>query len=145
MSRALLTIAVLCFSVLSHSYEEKLYKQHGDYKIFYSAFNSSFIAPEIAAANNIVRGKDKGLVNIAVMKELTVGTPAVITGRVFNILQQSQKLKFVAIKEQQALYYIAPFEFEDEDYLTFKITVRPNDGSKSYDYDFKFQKKMYHD
>ena len=145
MSRALVTISVLCFSVLSHSYEEKLYKQHGDYKIFYSAFNSSFIAPEIAAANNIVRGKDKGLVNIAVMKELAVGTPAVITGRVFNILQQSQKLKFVAIKEQQALYYIAPFEFEDEDYLTFKITVRPNDGSKSYDYDFKFQKKMYHD
>jgi hypothetical protein len=79
------------------------------------------------------------------MEELTIGTPAKVTGRVFNILQQSQSLEFVAVKEQQALYYLAPFTFENEDYLTFKITVKPNDGKPSYSYDFKFQKKMYHD
>jgi hypothetical protein len=48
--------------------------------VFYSAFNSSFIAPDIAVANNIVRGKDKGLVNIAVAKQLGIGLPTVVTG-----------------------------------------------------------------
>ena len=145
MKRSLLAILLLVQPILSQGYEEKLYKQHGNYKIFYSAFNSSFIDSNIAVANNIVRGKGKGLVNIAVMEELTIGTPAKVTGRVFNILQQSQSLEFVAVKEQQALYYLAPFTFENEDYLTFKITVKPNDDKPSYSYDFKFQKKMYHD
>ena len=145
MRRTLLIAVLLALPILSHSIEEKIYKQHGNYKIFYTAFTSSFIEPDIAVANNIVRGKGKGLVNISVMEDLAIGVPSIVTGRVFNMLQQSQALEFVAIKEQRSLYYLAPFEFEDTEYLTFKITVKPNDGSRSYDYDFKFQKKMYHD
>ena len=145
MRRTLLTAVLLVLPILSQGFEEKLYKQHGNYKIFYTAFNSSFIEPNIAVANNIVRGKGKGLVNISVMEELAIGVPSIVTGRVFNLLQQGQSLEFVAVKEQQSLYYLAPFEFEDADYLTFKITVKPNDGSRSYDSDFKFQKKRYHD
>ena len=64
MKRSLLAILLLVQPILSQGYEEKLYKQHGNYKIFYSAFNSSFIDYDIAVANNIVRGKGKGLVNI---------------------------------------------------------------------------------
>ena len=145
MRRILLIAVLLALPILSQGFEEKLYKQHGNYKIFYTAFNSSFIEPNIAVINNIVRGKGKGLVNISVMEDLAIGVPSIITGRVFNMLQQGQSLEFVAVKEQQSLYYLAPFEFEDADYLTFKITVKPNDGCRGYDYDFKFQKKMYHD
>ncbi|HIG67760.1 MAG TPA: DUF4426 domain-containing protein [Porticoccaceae bacterium] len=145
MKRIILVALLLAMPLMGQAFEEKLYKQHGDYKIFFSAFNSSFIDPNIAVKNNIVRGKGKGIVNIAVMKSIAVGTPSTITGQVFNILQQSQTLEFVAIKEEHALYYLAPFEFENEDYLTFKITVKPNNGEPSYAYDFKFQKKMYHD
>ncbi|MDG0968467.1 MAG: DUF4426 domain-containing protein [Porticoccaceae bacterium] len=145
MLRLVWVFLLMCLSIQAHTVEEKLYKQHGNYKIFYSAFNTSFITPDIASANNIVRGKNKGLVNISVMEDLAIGVPSTITGRVFNILQQSQTLHFEAIKEQQSIYYLAPFEFDDQDYLTFKITVKPNDGARSYDYDFKFQKKMYHD
>jgi hypothetical protein len=54
-------------------------------------------------------------------------------------------LEFFSIKEGKSIYYLAPFEFENEDYLTFKITVQANSGQASYPYDFKFQKKMYHD
>tara|TARA_B110000495_G_scaffold158261_1_gene142088 strand:+ start:2606 stop:3043 length:438 start_codon:yes stop_codon:yes gene_type:complete len=145
MKRLILVALLLAMPTVGLAFEEKLYKQHGDYKIFFSAFNSSFIDPNIAVINKIIRGQGKGIVNIAVMETLAVGTPATITGQVFNILQQSQTLEFVAINEEQALYYLAPFEFENEDYLTFKITVKPNNGEPSYAYDFKFQKKMYHD
>ena len=117
-------------------------KQHGELQIFYSAFDSSFLTPEIAVANNFVRGKDRGLVNIAVAKTLGTGIPANVTGQVQNIFQQTQQLEFVAIKEQSTVYYLAPFEFENEDLLTFKINVTA--GDSKIPYDFKFQKKMYH-
>jgi hypothetical protein len=98
-------------------------------------------------ANDIVRGKDKGLVNIAVAKVPGVALPAVVSGTVSNIIQQSQTLEFVAVREQNTVYYLAPFEFDNEDFLTFKIRVVPqSDGPETvYPYDFKFQKKMYVD
>ena len=122
---------------------DKIYKTVGDKKIFFSAFNSTFIDPDVAVANQIVRGKDKGLVNIAVIRGSGTGKPAVITGKVFNIFQMSQILEFVEVREQDAVYYLAPFEFENEDLLTFKISVRADPVKPAYD--FKFQKKMYHD
>ena len=86
MRRILLVAVLLALPILSQGFEEKLYKQHGNYKIFYTAFNSSFIEPNIAVINNIVRGKGKGLVNISVMEDLAIGVPSIITGRVFNCL-----------------------------------------------------------
>ena len=64
---------------ISSAHDDKNYK-HGDNKIFYSAFNSTFIDPDIAVANKIVRGKDKGLVNIAVVRGIGKGQPALISG-----------------------------------------------------------------
>jgi hypothetical protein len=92
-----------------------------------------------------VRGEGKGLVNIAMVKELGVGVEGTVTGTVSNILQQSQTLDFIAVREQNTVYYLAPFKFDNEDFLTFKINVKPRVDSLNYGYDFKFQKKMYHD
>jgi hypothetical protein len=51
------------------------------------------------------------------------------------------------VREQNTVYYLAPFEFDNEDFLTFKIQVLPpsGDGPRVYPYDLKFQKKMYVD
>ena len=139
----LILLSMLLVSVgNAQAVQQSHYKQHGDIKIFYSAFDSSFIAPEVAVAYNFVRGKDKGLVNIAVVKKLGQGEPAEISGKVLNIFQQSQQLEFIAIKEKNTVYYLAPFEFENEDLLTFKIIV--DSPVSQGPYSFKFQKKMYH-
>jgi hypothetical protein len=117
----------------------------GEYKIFFSAFNSSFIPPDIASSYKIVRGKDRGLVNVSVMKDIAVGVPVQIKGEVSNILQQSQKLKFFPVQEGKSLYYLAPFEFDNEDYLTFSINIEHENKIEIPNYTFKFQKKMYTD
>ncbi len=139
---ALLSIVSLALPAAAVA-NDKIYKQVGDNKIFFSAFNSTFIDPDVAVANKIVRGKDKGLVNIAVVMGSGTGKAAVITGNVYNIFQMSQTLEFVEVREQDAVYYLAPFEFENEDFLTFKISVRADPQKTAYG--FKFQKKMYHD
>ena len=138
-------LIILCSLVLSLNAQadQHNYKNHGDHKIFFSAFNSTFIDPDIAVANQIIRGKDKGLVNIAVVKKAGSGQPALITGNVYNIFQMSQKLEFFEVREQDTVYYLAPFEFENEDFLTFKISVQSDPSEPAYQ--LKFQKKMYHD
>lgn len=120
------------------------YKQVGDNKIYYSAFNSSFIQPDIASIYNIVRGKDKGMVNIAVVADGgSGGKTAQVSGYVSNIFAQQQFLTFFEVREGDAVYYLAPFEFEDEDHLTFKIEVRPTPTSSSES--LSFQRTFYHD
>ena len=103
MKSIIFTICLLA-SGFSQAIEEKLYKQHGDYKVFYTAFNTSFLAPDIAVANNIVRGKDKGLVNVALVRQLGVGVEGKVTGTVSNILQQTPPLDLVAVREQNTDY-----------------------------------------
>ena len=142
MKHLLLLSLLFASAVFSEPVKQSYVKKHGELQIFYSAFDSSFLTPEIAVANNFVRGKDRGLVNIAVVETLGKGIPAKVTGQVKNIFQQIQDLEFVTIKEQSTVYYLAPFEFENEDLLTFKINVTA--GESPFPYDFKFQKKMYH-
>ena len=124
---------------------DSIFKQVGEYKIFFSAFNSSFIPADIASSYKIVRGKDRGLVNVSIMKDIAVGVPVQIKGEVSNILQQSQKLKFFPVQEGKSLYYLAPFEFDNEDYLTFSINIEHENKTEIPNYTFKFQKKMYTD
>ena len=146
MRYLILFLLLLTSVATARSVDDNFYKQHGDHKIFFSAFGSSFLTPEVAVANNIVRGKGKGLVNIAVVKNLGQGISAKVIGEVANIFQQTQILEFTQVKEQDTLYYLAPFKFQNEDYLTFKITVlpMPEQGQSAGTYSFKFQKKMYH-
>lgn len=141
---ALLTgLILVAGSALAANQES--FKWHGDQRIFYSAFGSTFLSPEVAVANQIVRGKDRGIVNIAVVEQLGTGTSAEVSGVVQNIFQQTQTLKFTEIREQDTLYYLAPFKFDNEDLLTFKIRVLPSVENGAGAYQFKFQKKMYHD
>ena len=134
-------LALLAFSV--HA-DNKPYKEFGDYKVFYSSFNSSFILPEIASVYNITRGKDKGLVNIAViLDDQAGGTTALVKGTVSNMLAQQQVLKFFEVREGNVVYYLAPFEFDNEDSMTFKIQVQPNPNKPSRS--LSFQNKFYYD
>lgn len=99
----------------------------GDYLIHFSTFNSSFLTPKVASAYGFVRGSDKALVNIAATKIQAdndrYGLPIEVSGSFRNLMQQQTVLEFVEIKEQNATYYIAPFEFDNEEVLHFDIEV----------------------
>lgn len=139
-------ITLLATLVISASaIADQSYKALGDNKVYYSAFNSSFIDPKIASEYNIVRGADRGLVNIAVVpndKEAG-GITALIKGTVTNIIQQSQTLDFLEVREGDVVYYLASFKFDHEDSLTFKIDVKadPNKPSET----LTFRKTFYED
>ncbi|MGV6807995.1 MAG: DUF4426 domain-containing protein [bacterium] len=143
MKKLILLISMFFFAMAATA-ESTPYKAFGDDKVFYSAFNSSFIEPSIADTYRITRGKDKGLVNIALITNDEVGgKTAAVSGSVSNIFQQSQTLSFFEVREGDSVYYLAPFDFENEDFLTFKIEVKANPQAPAYS--LSFQKTMYHD
>ena len=135
--------ALIIFSVSAVA-DDKPFKQFGNHKVFYSAFNSTFIQPDIADVYKITRGKDKGLVNIALVHGDTVGgQSAIVSGSVSNIFAQSQTLNFFEVREGDSVYYLAPFTFENEDFLTFKVNVKADANSPAYA--ISFQKTFYHE
>jgi len=119
----------------------------GDYLIHFSTFNSSFLTPDVASAYGFVRGPDKALVNIAVTKTQAdddhYGLPVDVSGRFRNLMQQQTLLEFVEIQEQNATYYIAPFEFDNEEVLHFDIEVLLPGQTRTTN--VSFIKKLYDD
>jgi len=111
------------------------------------SFNSSFITPAIAQTYNITRGKDRAIINIAVVETSssgdTHGLPAVVKGEVANLMQQQRTLKFTEIREQDAVYYIASTRFSNEEVLNFDISVKPDPNKKPLS--LRFTKTLYVD
>lgn len=117
----------------------------GPYTVHYNAFNSTFIKADTAKAAQLPRNGQTGLLNIAVQQTAALPKPLAATfkGRVVNLLGQAQTLEFVLISEPNAIYYIAPFTFEEEDQLRFYVDVIP-EGEKSA-IAIKFHQTFYRD
>lgn len=128
--------ALLLWAVSAAAQEAKIIKSHedfGDYRVVYSVFNSSFIKPEIAQQYKLVRADDRAYVNISVVEKDSGkhGLSSEVGGTATNLIQQSRPLNFMEIREGEAVYYLAPLRFEDEEVLTFKVDVKlPNGRSE---------------
>ena len=138
-----LSLCALSFNSFAQEARElgKPYEEFGEYKVFFSVFNSSFIPAEIAKNYNLIRGSNRALVNIAVLKNGSIyGGKAKLSGQFKNLMQQSRDLDFVEINEQNASYYLAPLRFDNEEVLHFHITVQPEGTETAHS--FSFHRKM---
>lgn len=121
----------------------------GDYEIHHVVFNSSFLTPEIARIYGFTRGKDKALVNVAVTRIAdganSLGLEAEVKGEARNLFQQQTRLDFQAIEEKDAVYYLAPFDFDDEEIMHFflEVLIPAKNGNRPISKRIKFSKKMY--
>jgi len=135
MSRIALLLMSLCLSLPALAEQKQSY---GDLDVHYSAFNSGFLQPEIAAATGLVRSKTQGVVNVAVLKAGTASS-AQVNGTVKNLLGQSTALSFKEVKEGKAIYYLAQFPFEQRETLRFTLNVTAADGvPHSFDFNQEF-------
>lgn len=114
------------------------------YEIHYSVFNSDFISPEVAKVYNIVRGKDKALVNISVLKKLKDGTlqsvEAKVTGTHSDLIRKTP-LGFNEVQENPAFYYLAQFNIDHKAKVYFSIQVKVPERLTAFTLDF--QKILY--
>ena len=135
MTRIALLLMSLCLSLPALAEQKQSY---GDLDVHYSAFNSGFLQPEVAAATGLVRSKSQGVVNVAVLKAGTASS-AKVSGTVKNLLGQSTALSFKEVKEGKAIYYLAQFPFEQRETLRFTLNVTAAEGvPHSFDFNQEF-------
>lgn len=138
MKKVVLATAVLLFVLCSARGEQ--FKRFGDWRVHYIAFNASVLSAEIAQRYEIVRGRNKGLVNITAIGPSGHGESASVKGRFKNLLDQTTKLDFRKIDDKGTVYYLAAFDFEHAENLRFEITVDlPKHGTET----FRFQHTLY--
>ena len=104
--------------------------------IFYSAFPSRLIPPEVAEAHQLRRAKDLMMVNITV-QSMREPAEADISGEVINILGQTQTLQFIPVREADALYYLSEVVVDERDWLRFKIRIEIDPELEPYELEFE--------
>lgn len=136
MRRLALFLCALCLTMpaIAADYAKPERKEvFGDTTVHYSAFTSSFLQPDVAAAAGLVRSKNQGVLNIAVLKAGKAST-AEVTGDVKDLTGQGKTLKFKQVTEQGAVYYIAQFPIDQQDTFTFTINVQAGGDTNSFSF-----------
>lgn len=119
MRHFILLLLTLCLSLPTLA-ERK--QRLGELEVHYSAFNSSYLQPEIATASGLVRSKNQGVINVTV---LAAGKPstAQVAGEVKNLLGHGQPLHFVEQRQGEFVSYLAQFPVTSREVLLFNLQV----------------------
>ncbi|MCF6255089.1 MAG: DUF4426 domain-containing protein [Gammaproteobacteria bacterium] len=112
----------------------------GDYTVHYNAFNTDTLQPKMAATYNIVRSKNRGMVNISVLKKTDSGNKPVradITISASNLTGQLRTLKVREVNKNNAIYYLSEFHVAHEEMLNFTLKILPEGSSQSMTVNFR--------
>ena len=136
-------VAATCAAAFSPApAEAEQVERFGDWEVHYVVVPSTFLTPEIAAAYQIVRAKDRSFINVSVLGPSGEPKQVRITGRQTNLLGQSQQLAFREVNEGVAYYYLAEIKHGKEEVVRFKINIERADGAEM---PLEFQQKLYWD
>ncbi len=112
----------------------------GDYVVHFSAQPTDQIPPEVARAYNIVRSKNRAMLNVSVLDEKSgAAVTAKVTVKTVNLTGQLKNVTMRKIVEQDAIYYIGETPVANRETLIFDISIIPDGVTKSTDVRFKRQ------
>lgn len=142
-------LASLCLSLTAQAQSGS--ETFGDYQVYYSVFNSTFVRADIASTYQLNRARDRALVNVSVTRTggdgsnsgeaSSLGLPAEVSGTASNLLQQTQNLEFQEIDEGDATYYIATVRHTDEEMYNFRLQIQPQGAERPFE--LSFTQKLY--
>jgi hypothetical protein len=129
----LLTACLGVSAMAADAIDSKRQKEFGDITVHYNTFTSSFLQPDTAQAVGVVRSKNKGLINVTVIKGVTP-VAAQVTGTIKDLSGRSEILTFKQITEKGAIYYLAPYNVPQQEVRVFTINVET--GGKAHGFQF---------
>ena len=136
------------------------FQRFGEWEVHYIAFNATQLSAQIADRYDIVRGPNKGLVNVSAVRPAPGeeraeageedgpaegtgtgrGEKAQVEGRFVDLLGRARVLRFREIDDAGTFYYLAAFEFPHGEMLRFEITVTlPDRGVETV----RFEQPLY--
>lgn len=112
----------------------------GAHVVHFSAQSTDELPPEIAKAYNILRSKNRAMLNVSVIRKADkVPVAADVKVKTVNLAGQLKNVSMRQIKEQEAIYYIGETAVANEETLVFDITVMPDGEQQSSNVRFKRQ------
>jgi hypothetical protein len=112
----------------------------GDHVIHFSAQSTDELPPEIAKAYNILRSKNRAMLNISVIRKADKApVTAVVTVKTVNLTGQLKNVSMRQINEQEAIYYIGETAVANRETLVFDISVIPDGDERPSNVRFKRQ------
>lgn len=105
------------------------FTEDDQYVVHYSAIPSTFITAETAKQYDLIRSRQRGLLNISVQRKQPDGSTRPVTatlkGHTAELGPTRSPLEFQLVTEGKAIYYLAPFRIRDGATLTFTVDVEP--------------------
>jgi hypothetical protein len=119
-------------------------KDIGDHVVYFSAFTTDQLSPDIASTYHIVRSKNRAMLNISVIAEDdNASVPAEVTVKTVNLTGQLKNITMRRINEQEAIYYIGETPVANRETLVFDVSVAPEGVDKPAD--FRFMREFFTD
>jgi len=123
----------------------------GDHEIHFSAQTTDQLPPAIAREYNIVRSKNRAMLNVSVIdKSNSRPVSANVLVKTVNLTGQLKNITMRKVTEGNpetddfvAIYYIGDTTVANRESLVFTISVKPDGAEKSWD--VKFQREFFTD
>jgi len=98
----------------------------GDHVVHFSAQSTDQLPPEVARAYNIVRSKNRAMLNVSVLHASdNAAVPADVSVKTVNLTGQLKNVTMRRVDEQDAIYYIGEVPVANRETLIFDISVTP--------------------
>jgi len=122
-------------------------RDFGDYEVHFNALTTDQLTPEIAGEYDIVRSRNRALLNVSILRKREGGGTTPVAGAVaasaVNLTGQLKNLLVREIREGDAIYYIAETPVTNGESLIFSLDVTPqNEASR---FSVRFQKQFFVD
>jgi len=115
----------------------------GDFVVHFSAQSTDQLPPEVARAYNIVRSKNRAMLNVSIIRKSdnapVAGEVSVKTANLTGQLKSVTMRKIEEPGEVVAIYYIGETPVANLETLVFDIKVTPDGADSSSDVRFKRQ------
>jgi hypothetical protein len=112
----------------------------GEHIIHFSAQSTDQLPPEIARAYDILRSKNRAMLNVSVIRKADdAPVKATVNVKTVNLTGQLKNVTMREITEQEAIYYIGETAVANRETLIFDISVIPEGEDQASDVRFKRQ------
>ena len=102
----------------------------GDHTVHFSAQTTDQLPPEVARTYNIVRSKNRAMLNVSVIRDADgVPVTADVSVKTVNLTGQLKNISMREVKEPGdivAIYYIGDTTVANRETLVFDIDVKPD-------------------
>ena len=110
----------------------------GDHIVHFSAMSTDQLTPEVARAFNIVRSKNRAMLNVSVLRKSDQkAVTATITVNTVNLTGQLKNISMRKAEEGEAIYYIGEVAVANRETLVFDISITPDGVDRASELRFK--------